>query len=228
MYPYMTLWALAADQKGGVWGADRGPAGLLHFDEKLRMDRSIKTSESNLTGLAIDSQGRFIIAAEGPYAQVLDPEGKPLFKVGFGGSSPLGAAYRVAVDEQDNIYVLDRAGCTGRPLEDPTVRAYDKTGKALAHWKATGLAWNEFSCIAYDPQGYVALNNNGIGTMSGVVLYTKKGDARYQIASANGVNVGATTGMAISSNGDLIVDTSPSGRGCDRLGLPVLGAKDGK
>jgi hypothetical protein len=225
-FPYMSLWALAADNEGGVWAANRGPGELLHFDSKLKMDRKIKVGDANLTGLAIDSQGHFILASEGPYVQVLDAEGKPLFKAGEQGSKDaVGAAYRVAVDEQDNIYVLDRANCTGKALEDPSVSVFDKEGKGLAHWKATGLAWNEFSCIAYSPQGYLALNNNGIGAAPGITLYSKKGAPLFRVPNAGGINLGGTTGMAISANGDLIVDTSPAGRGCDRLSLPDLAAR---
>ena len=222
MYPYMSLWALCPDQEGGVWACDRGNSRLLHFDGKLKMDKAIKVSDADLTGLAIDSQGHFLVASQNSYVQVLDADGKPLYKVG---NDIIGQAYRVVVDEQDNVYVLDRANCNGHALEDPTVFSFDKKGKELAHWKATGLAWNDFSCMAYDPQGYIALNNNGIGTSPGVALYDKKGDARFVVTAAGGVSLGAITGLAISSNGDWDVDASPVGRGCERMSLPVLADK---
>ena len=215
-------WSLAPLPDGTLWASERTSPKLHHFDAKLRLIKTIDTEASGINSLVIDSQGRFIATVVGGYVQVLDPQGKLLYDVGRKSKKPLVQGTRLTVDDKDNIYVLDQLASSGNAPEDPIVRSFDKEGKQLNNWTARGLPWNMFSCIAYDPQGYIALNNNGVGPSQGVQLYSKDGKLMAYVPTAsNGGSLSVLSGLAISSNGDWAADVSPAGRGCDRLRLPA-------
>jgi hypothetical protein len=222
----ITLWSLAPAPDGSLWAIERGGSRFLHFDAKLKLVGKVDTEVTGMYALAIDSQGRFLATVPGGYVQVLDAQGKVVSEIGHGGKMALEQGSRLVVDEKDNIYVLDRLASKDNSPMDPMVRSYDKDGKALAQWVARGLPWSMFSCIAYDPQGFVVLNNNGQSASQGVQVYTKTGKLRcYVQTSSAGVPLSVVSGLAIGLNGDWAVDVSAGGRGCDRLRLPSMSVK---
>jgi hypothetical protein len=222
----ISLWSLAAAPDGSLWAIERGGSRFLQFDSKLKLVKKVDSEVAGMYALAIDSQGRFLVTVPGGFVQALDEQGKLLSDIGHGGKMALVQGTRLTVDGQDNIYVLDKLDSKDSNPADPMVRCYDKTGKPLAQWVARGLPWNMFSCIAYDPQGYVVLNNNGQSESQGLQVYTKDGSLRcYVQTTSSGITLSVVSGLAISADGDWAVDVSPAGRGCDRLRLPSLSAK---
>jgi sugar lactone lactonase YvrE len=210
---------VAADAENRVWACERGSGRVIRLSPELKWELAFKAPSTDLTGIAVDSQGRVLVASFTNKVYIFDAEGTLLKEMTGDAKQPLITAYRLCVDEKDNLYVLD----AGRGhSKDPDVKAYDKNGKALGEWMARGLPFNEFSCIAWEPKGFVVLNNNGLkaGESQGIQLYAPNGKLKGRVMASNtNMNMMSVPGLAIGPRGDWVLDTTPYGRGCDRFTL---------
>lgn len=220
------LWALAHASDDSLWAVERGGDRLIHFSPDLKLLGTLKMPEAGLTGLAIDGAGRFLVIVPTGHVLVVDDKGKAVARIGNEGKHAIKNAAKLALDEQDNLYVLDRGDGTATKPQDPKVWVFDKTGKFVAHWLAKGSPWSEFTCLAYDPQGLVVVSNNGQVSTRGLQVYDKKGKLKGLIQTASdGSSLFNVPALAIGAGGDWAIDATPQGRGCDHLRLPALDPK---
>jgi len=213
------VWAVATDAEDRVWVCERGTGRVIRLSPELKWETAVKAPSTDLTGIAVDSQGRVLVASYVNKIYVFDSEGALLKEMNGDTKQPLITAYRLCVDEKDNIYVLDAARGNGK---EPDVKAYDKNGKGLGEWLARGLPFNELSCIGWDPKGYVVLNNNGLNSSEsqGIQLYSPNGKLKGRVTASNtALNLMSVPGLAIGARGDWALDPTPQGRGCDRFTL---------
>jgi DNA-binding beta-propeller fold protein YncE len=210
-------WAVAFDSQGRVWVCERGSGRVLRLSSKLAFEKAVTLTSPDLTGLVVDSQDHVYVASDSPKVFILDGEGSLIKEFTGDDKSAMATAYRLAVDAKDDLYVLD----AGRgQSKDPDIKVYDKEGRSISSFMARGVPFNEFSCIGWDPQGFVVLNNNGMNApeSKGIELFSPKGKlVAVAQASNTGLSMMSIPGLAIGAGGDWALDVTPLGKGCTRF-----------
>lgn len=218
-------WAMAFDSQDRLWVCERGSGRVLRLSSKLAFEEAFTLTGSDLTGIAIDSKDQVYVASNSPKVFILDAEGKALREFTGDDKVALALAYRLAVGAKDDLYVLDAGRGQGK---EPDVKAFDKQGHSIGSFMARGVPYNEFSCIGWDPQGYVVLNNNGMSSTDsqGIELFLPTGKLVGLVQSSNtGLSMMSIPGLAIGAGGDWALDVTPLGKGCTRFMLAVAPKK---
>jgi hypothetical protein len=211
--------AVAGDAQGNAWVVERGSGKIRKFGPALEPLAVESLPSTDLTGVAIDSQGRAWAAAFNGKLFVVTPDCKLERTFSGDAEHPLLNPFRLCFDGEDTVYVA----CLPKGFgSDPLVRAFRKDGSHLASWTAEDLPANEFLCIGWDPQGLVALNDNrgDVANGKGFQLRTPKGKLKAMSAFSNsGWNLRTVPGFTIARNGKWFLDLTILQMGCNRFTL---------
>ena len=196
--PFGQVRGVALDKDGNLYAVDGASSQVLKFDPtgKLLLQWGSKGTADgqfvmiglqgqNATGfVALDSQGN-VYVTENNRVQKFDSNGKFLTKWGTPGTGDgqLGLALAIAIDAQDNVYVVD--------FHNSDIQKFDSGGKFLVRWGEFGSGPGQFNlptAVAIDLQGNV--------------LVSDAGTARLQKFDSNGkflsqVYLGAVDGLVI-------------------------------
>jgi hypothetical protein len=209
--------AVAGAADGSAWVVERGTGALKHYSDKLKLLATIQAPANDLTGVAVAPDGTVWAANFAGTLFALTPGATDLKPFVGQKKGRLRAPFRLCFDSQGNCYVLDFEQGMGK---DPVIRAYDAKFNFLRSWTVKDQPVNEFMCIAYQPQGYVVVNDTRpeVVDAKGFRLYTPKGHLQGIATLTNtGQNIRATPGFAITPQGDWYLDMTPLQQGCGRL-----------
>ena len=167
--PFGQVRGVALDKDGNLYAVDGASSQVLKFDPtgKLLMQWGSKGTAdgqfvmSGLQGtdttgfVAVDSQGN-VYVTENNRVQKFDSNGKFLTKWGKAGSGDgqFGLALAMAIDAQDNVYVVD--------INNNDIEKFDSSGKFLLKWGGKGSGDGQFSrptAVAIDMQGNVLVSD---------------------------------------------------------------------
>jgi sugar lactone lactonase YvrE len=163
--PFGQVRGVALDKEGDLYAVDGENSQVLKFDPtgKFLMQWGSKGTAdgqfimSGLQGadttgfVVVDSHGN-VYVTENNRVQKFDSNGKFLAKWGTAGSGDgqFGLALAIAIDAQDNLYVVD--------INNNDIQKFDSSGKFLVRWGGDGSGPGQFkepTSVAIDKQGNV-------------------------------------------------------------------------
>ena len=162
---------VAVDQAGNLYVVDKGNSQVLKFDRTGKIllqwgsqgtgDGQFDMSGNGTGFVAVDSQG-YIYVTDTYHVQKFDNQGKFLTRWGTEGTGDgqFMLALMLAIDPQDNIYVVD--------LDNDNVQKFDSNGKFLLSWGGNGTGAGQFmrpTAVAIDLQGNVLVADVGTGRL---------------------------------------------------------------
>jgi sugar lactone lactonase YvrE len=128
---------VTSDDRGNIYVADANNARVQKFNSSgqfLMQFGSYGAGNGQFkypAGIGVDSGGNiYVTDVVGESVQKFDPTGKFLFKVSNNPEHPLATPYKMAIDGQDNVYIL-----TG---SEPRIIKLNSKGEILARFGSTG------------------------------------------------------------------------------------------
>jgi tripartite motif-containing protein 71 len=218
--PFGQVRGVALDKDGNLYAVDGATSQVMKFDPagKLLMQwGEIGTADgqfvmSGLQGqdttgfVALDSQGN-VYVTENNRVQKFDSNGKFLTKWGEAGSGDgqFGLALAIAVDPQDNLYVVD--------INNNEIQKFDSSGKFLLKWGGKGSGDGQFSnptSVAIDMQGNVLVSDADTGRLQ---KFDSNGKFLSQVylGAVDGMVIGPVA-MAVGDQGQIYIGEFAHGR----------------
>jgi tripartite motif-containing protein 71 len=211
---------VAVDKDGNLYAVNGGTSQVLKFDPtgKLLMQWGSKGTAdgqfvmSGLQGadttgfVALDSQGNVYIT-ENTRVQKFDSNGKFLAKWGKAGTGDgeFGLALAIAIDAQDNVYVVD--------INNTEIQKFDSNGKFLVRWGGPGPGPGQFNLptsVAIDKDGNVLVAEARTGRLQ---KFDSNGKylSEESLGSVDGLGMGPVA-LAVGDQGQLYIGEYANGR----------------
>ncbi|MBI4521439.1 MAG: 6-bladed beta-propeller [Gemmatimonadetes bacterium] len=205
---YTTPHAIRIDPQGNVWTTDAKTSRVIKFtpEGRILMEISVGGQPADCQGafcgttdIAFAPNGNLFIADGYRNARILEytPDGRKLREWGEAGTGPgqFRLPHSIAVDEAGIVYVADR--------ENGRVQRFDLTGRYLGEWPKYGKTFG----LALSPGAvWLATQTRNLPNLSPGWLM--KVDRRTGDL-AGYVEVTGVHGMAVTSDGELLVGPGP-------------------
>jgi DNA-binding beta-propeller fold protein YncE len=156
--------------------------------------------------VALDSQGS-VHVTENHRVQKFDSNGKFLATWGKAGSGDgqFGLALAIAIDSQDNVYVVD--------IDNNEVQKFEASGKFLLKWGGKGSGDGKFSeptAVAIDLQGNVLVSDVETGRLQ---KFDSNGKFLSQVylGAVDGLVIGPVA-LAVGNQGQIYIGEYAHGR----------------
>lgn len=205
---YTTPHAIRIDPQGNVWTTDAKTSRAMKFapEGRILMEISVGGQPADCQGafcgttdIAFAPNDNLFIADGYRNARILEytPEGRKLREWGEAGTGPgqFRLPHSIAIDEEGIVYVADR--------ENGRIQRFDLTGRYLGEWPKYGRTFG----LALSPGAvWLATQTRNLPNLSPGWLM--KVDRRTGNL-AGYVEVTGVHGMAVTSDGELLVGPGP-------------------
>ena len=218
--PFGQVRGVALDKDGNLYAVDGVSSQVLKFDPtgKLLMQwgsQGTADGQFVMSGLqgadttgfvALNSQGN-VYVTENNRVQKFDGNGKFLTKWGTAGSGDgqFGLALAIAIDAQDNVYVVD--------INNNDIQKFDSNGTFLLRWGGNGSGpgqLTEPTAVAIDREGNVLVSDVGAGRLQ---KFDSNGKFLSQVylGAVDGMVIGAVA-VAVGEDGQIYIGEYAHGR----------------
>ncbi len=218
--PFGQVRGVALDRDGNLYAVDGANSQVLKFDPTGKLltqwgSKGTADGQFVMSGLqgqdttgfvALDSQGN-VYVTENNRVQKFDGNGKFLTKWGTPGTGDgqFGLALAIAIDAQDNVYVVD--------INNNNVQKFDSDGKFLLKWSGKGTDEGHFNlldAVAIDGQGNILVTDAATGRLQ---KFDSNGKFLSQVylGSVDGMVIGPVA-LAVGDQGQIYIGEFAHGR----------------